>query len=105
MSSITTRMPWRSLSSRNSRDAFDALVAHQLGDAFDHARLVHLIGNLGDDDRFAVLADLFDLELAPASGSSRGPRASAAARGVAPDDECAGGEIGSRHDLGQRLRG
>ena len=32
-------------------DAFDALVAHQLGDLLDHPRLVHLIGHFGDDDR------------------------------------------------------
>ena len=32
-------------------DALDALVAHQLGHLLDHRRLVHLVGNLGDDDR------------------------------------------------------
>ena len=41
-------------------DAFDALVAHQLGHLLDHRRLVHLVGNLGDDDRFAVAAHLLD---------------------------------------------
>ena len=41
----------------------DALVAHHFGDAFDHLRLVHLIGNFGDDDRLAILADLFDMRL------------------------------------------
>ena len=35
-------------------DAFDLLLAHQLGDALDHHRLVHLIGNLGDDERLAL---------------------------------------------------
>jgi hypothetical protein len=32
-------------------NALDALVAHQFGHLLDHRRLVHLIGNLGDDDR------------------------------------------------------
>ena len=44
------------------RDALDVLVAHQLGDALDQARLVDLVGQLGDDDRLAVaLADLLEM--------------------------------------------
>ncbi len=42
----------------NIGDAFDALVAHHLGDLFDHRRLVHLVGNLVNDQRFAFLANL-----------------------------------------------
>ena len=42
-----------------------SLLAHQLGDALDHARLVHLVGDLGDDDRLAVLADLLDRRVLP----------------------------------------
>ena len=42
------------------RDSFDPLVAHDLGDDLDHPRLVHLIGNLVDDDRLAVLAHLLE---------------------------------------------
>ena len=34
-------------------DALDFLVADQLGDALDQARLVHLVGQLGDDDGLA----------------------------------------------------
>ena len=34
-------------------DVFDDLVVHQFGDALDQAGLVHLVGNLGDDDGFA----------------------------------------------------
>ncbi len=41
------------------RDALDAPLAHELGDLLDHRGLVHLIGNLGDDDRLAVFPDLF----------------------------------------------
>ena len=40
----------------NVGDAFDLLLAHQLGDPLHHRRLVHLIGNLGDDERLALLA-------------------------------------------------
>ena len=41
-------------------DAFDALVADQLGDLLDQRRLVHLVGDLADDDRLAILADRLD---------------------------------------------
>ena len=34
-------------------DALDLAVAGELGDALDHRRLVHLVGDLGDDDRGA----------------------------------------------------
>ena len=35
-------------------DAFDGLLAHQIGDALDQLRLVDLIRNLGDDDRLPI---------------------------------------------------
>src|SRR5579884_1777463 len=38
-------------------DALDLLLLHQLGDALDQLGLVDLIGNLGDDDGAAILAD------------------------------------------------
>ena len=41
-------------------DAFDFLGLHELGDALDELGLVHLVGNLGDDDIFAFLADFLD---------------------------------------------
>ena len=53
-------------------DALDLLLAHQFGDALDHGGLVHLVGNFGDDDRFAVLADGVDRRPCRASRSSRG---------------------------------
>ncbi len=37
-------------------DALDLLLAHQLGDALDHRRLVHLVRDLVDDERLALLA-------------------------------------------------
>ena len=42
-------------------DALDQLLAHAFGDALDHARLVHLVRHLGDDDRLALLAHLLDM--------------------------------------------
>ena len=35
-------------------DALDRLLAHQLGDLLDQPRLVHLVRDLGDDDRLPV---------------------------------------------------
>ena len=75
-------------------DAFDGLVAHQVGDALDQLRLVDLIGDLVDDDLLAIaLLHLLDLGL--------GSHLDAAAAGdvglvnAAPaDDEAAGREVG-----------
>ena len=84
-------------------DAFDALVAHQFGDALLHARLVHLIGNFGDDDGFAVLADFLDMAARPHQDRAAAARQRAARRLLA-DDQRAGREIRTRHDLGQPLQ-
>ena len=46
-------------------NAFDHLFPYGLGDALDQLCLVDLIGNLGEDERFAVLADLLDMALGP----------------------------------------
>ena len=35
-------------------NAFDGLFANEVGDALEQLRLVHLVGNLGDDDLFAI---------------------------------------------------
>ncbi len=43
-------------------DALDALVAHELGDLLDQRLLVDLVGDGGDDQRLAILADLLDLD-------------------------------------------
>ena len=52
------------------RDAFDLLVAHQLGDALEQPRLVHLVRQLGDDDRLTALRS--DPRTARAHGSRAG---------------------------------
>ena len=102
-------------------DAREALVLDQLGDLLDERRLVHLIRELGDDDRVAVAAKLLvvrlcarddpsaSLRVRPADrvdalGGARldvallvEPVDDAAAREVGPDDrvaEVVGREVG-----------
>ena len=41
-------------------DAFDLFGLHEFGDALDQLGFVDLVRDFGDDDIFAVLADLFD---------------------------------------------
>ncbi len=44
----------------NVGDVVDGLVVHQIGDALDQTRLVHLVWNLGDDDGLPVFVDVLD---------------------------------------------
>ena len=87
----------------NGRDAVDQLFLHHFGHARDHARLVGLIGNLGDDDGFAV-AHILDM-----GAAAHDDRAAAGVIGladpVAPHDDAAGREIRSRHMLDQLIDG
>jgi hypothetical protein len=69
------------------RDPFDALLAHQLGDLLEQPRLVHLVGELGDDDRLALAAAV-------------GPRSPA--RRAHPHDAAAGLDVASRSPGGRR---
>ena len=84
------------------RDAFDAAVAGELGDALDHGRLVHLVGDFGDDDGGAAAAHLLD-----AGAGADDHRAAALVVGLAgagaAEDQAAGGEVGGGdvvHQLG-----
>ncbi len=85
-------------------DAVDLLLAHQFGDALDHRRLVHLVRDFGDDEGFAFLADGLDLDLA-----AHHDRAAAFLVGrvdaVAAEDDAAGREIRTGHDLDQLVDG
>src|SRR5207248_3975985 len=46
-----------------SSDLVDLLLAHQLRDALDEARFVHLVGELGHHDRLAIApADVLDAD-------------------------------------------
>jgi len=78
-------------------NAVDFLLVHQFGDALDHRRLVHLIGNLGDDDRFAFLADGLERDLAAHDDRAAAGFVSGADAGPAQND-AAGRKIGTEHD-------
>ena len=80
------------------RDALDLLLAHQFGDALDHGGLVHLVGNFGDDDRFAVLADGVDRDLA-AHHDRAAAEVIGRADALAAEDDAAGRKIRSGNDV------
>ena len=67
-----------------------------LGDHLDHARLVHLIGNLGDDDGRPALAYLLEGG-APAQQNDAAPAVEAAVHAGRPHDDAAGGEVRRGH--------
>ena len=77
-------------------DALDLLVAHHLGDALVQARLVLLVGDLGDDDRFAAAAALLDPRLGP-HDQRAAAELEAGADAVAAEDDAAGREVRARH--------
>ncbi len=58
---MTMRMPERSHLVAQVGDALDLLGADQIGHPLHQGRFIHLIGDLGDDDRGAILADLLEL--------------------------------------------
>ena len=87
----------------NVGDALDALVAHQLGHLLDHRRLVHLVGHLGDDDGFAIVAALLDVDAAAHDDRAAAGRVGAVDARAAEDD-AAGREIRPGNDLHQRLQ-
>ena len=62
-SSMTTRV-FSSDSSRIARDVGQHLLVHQVGDALDQRRAVHVVGNLGDDDLLAIALQFLDAGLA-----------------------------------------
>ena len=62
-SSMTMRMPSRSLSSRTSEMSSMSLSLTSCAMRSIRTRFVHLIRNLGDDDGFAILAESLDRRL------------------------------------------
>ena len=95
---MTTRKPSRSDSSRRSAMPSIFFSLHQFGDALDHGGLVHLVGNFGDDDRFAVLADGVDRDLA-AHHDRAAAEVIGRADALAAEDDAAGRKIRSRNDV------
>src|SRR5262249_24722917 len=81
-------------------DTVDLFIAPYLPDPFDHRRLVHLIGNLADDDRLALAAQRLDLDFAAHDDRAAALHIGAANAGVSEND-AAGGEVGSGDDADQ----
>jgi hypothetical protein len=80
-------------------DALDLLFLHQLGDALEQRLLVHLVGDLVDDDRLA-LAFVDVLEVAfRAHDHAAAACAIAFAHPVQTVDDAGGGKVGRRHDF------
>ena len=87
-------------------DLVDHLVVHQFGDALDEPRLVHLVRNLGDDDRVLLLGEVLDGNLG-AHQESSASGAIGFGNAAAAVNESAGREVRSLHelhDLGQRCQ-
>ncbi len=78
-------------------NAFELLLAHQFADALDHMRLVHLIGDFGDDDGFPIAAQRFKRDLA-AHHNGAAAEMIGGANALAAQNDAAGREIRARHD-------
>ena len=79
-------------------NALDLFRLHEFGDALDQARLVYLVGNFGDDDVLAVLADAFNRGLG-AHGEAAAPGLVGREDAFGAGNVSAGGEIGPGHYL------
>ncbi|MNQ75687.1 hypothetical protein D3C85_904910 [compost metagenome] len=86
----------------NVGNAFQTLLAHHFGDAFDQGLLVHLERQFGDDDGVAILADLLDRG-ATAHDDRAASVAQRIARRGAAHDLAARREVGTGHDVQQGL--
>ena len=88
----------------NMGDAVDLLLAHLLGDLFDHGGFIHLIANLVDDDGETVFANLFDTSLGPHDHTAT-PLKIGFARARTTQHDPAGGEVGAGDIFDQLFRG
>ena len=85
-------------------DALDALILDQVGNGFNQARLVHLVGQLGDND--VITPVLFLLNLGPGPhNNTPAPGGVCRPDAAAPHDDGAGGEIRPFDVLHQLLKG
>jgi len=79
------------------RDAFDAFLANKLGDFLDQGRFVDLIGNLGDDQRLALLAGFLDFDFRPGQHRAA-PQHICGADPGPPQNITAGRKVGAGDD-------
>ncbi len=87
------------------RDALEALVGDQLGELLEQRLLVHLVGQLVDDDRLAVaLADLLEVG-ARAHHDAAAAGAVALVRAGDAIDDSRGRKVRRRHQLDDFLDG
>jgi len=84
----------------NVGDALDLLFLGEFGDPGLQIRLVHLIGNLVDDDGPAVLADFLDMR-AGAHDDGAAPLLIRLARAALPEDQRAGRKVRAGDELHQ----
>ena len=84
----------------NVGNAFDLLVAYELGDLLDHRGLVHLIRDLGDDERLPVLPHLFHVH-APAHDYRATAFVIGGADARAAENEATGRKVRTRNDFDQ----
>ena len=81
-------------------DALELFLAHEIGNALDHQRLVHLIRNLGDDQRLALLADFLHLDAGPHDDRAA-PGESCRLDADAAEDQAARGKVRTGNDVDQ----
>ncbi|SPU80184.1 Uncharacterised protein [Brucella suis] len=81
-------------------NAINALVAHQFGHLLDHRGLVHLIGNLGDDNGLTVATHRLDCG-APAHDDRAAPGRIGGIDAVAAQNDTARREIGTGNQFHQ----
>ena len=98
-------------------DAVDLLVLDEVGDLLEQRRLVHLVRQLGDDDRHALAVELLELDLGahddPAAAVGvhladrvdRLPFAGDVALLLEPVDRAAGREVRAADVLAEVVRG
>ena len=84
------------------RDTFDTLFTNEIGNTLDQHPLVHLVGNGGDDERVAILANLLHVDLG-AHDDGAAALVIGGERTRAAEDQSTGREIGAGNDLAQRI--
>ena len=90
-------------SSRTSASSGSFALVEEIGDLLDQPRLLHAVGDLGDDRDPAAAARIL---LRPARAQPEGAAAGAVGlddRGPVVDDDAAGREVRARHEGGERL--